>query len=204
MKLGVITLIALATLGGCSSGGISGIGGSSDYACAAPPGVSCMSVTGISVNAAKNNLPALKNRNSDESPKTKEGDKKDDDKDQPKVVAYNAAGPTDRVSPKGMDAPYSGAPLRTPARILRIWMAPFEDTDNDLHDQKYMYVTVNTGRWLLEANQANVQPQFKQVYPLGKRDNGESDSSGSAGAQQTDGSADQVAPADKLGAATKR
>ena len=205
MKVSLSTLSILATLGGCASGGLSGIGGSSDYSCAAPPGVSCMSVTGISVNAAKNNLPALKNRNADESLKlAKDGDKKDDDKDQPKIVAYNAASPTDRVSPKGMDAPYSGAPLRTPARILRIWMAPFEDTDNDLHDQKYMYVTVNTGRWLLEANEANVQPQFKQVFPLGKRDNADSDSSAAAAAPQGDASGENVAPADKLGAVNKR
>lgn len=75
-----------------------------------------------------------------------------------------------RVSPSSMDAPFSGQPIRTPPRVLRVWMAPFEDTDSDLHDQKYLYVTVHTGRWVLEANQVNVQRQFKQVYPLGKGD----------------------------------
>jgi conjugal transfer pilus assembly protein TraV len=205
MNLRLLPLIvSLAALGGCASGGLSGIGGSSDYACAAPPGVSCMSVTGISANAAKNNLPALRARATDETGKSGEkpdGQKKDDDA--PRLVAYNASAPTgaERVSPKGMDAPYSGAPLRTPPRVLRIWMAPFEDTDSDLHDQKYLYVTVHTGRWLLEANQVNVQPQFKQVFPLGKKDDaGDSTSS----MPQVDANGDPVAPTDKLGASTKR
>lgn len=201
--MGATALAVIASLGGCASGGLSGIGGSSDYACAAPPGVSCMSVTGIGVNAAKNNLPALRVGVSTEVGKQgdKEGDKKDDAA--PKVVAYNAAAPSagERVSPKGMDAPYSGQPLRTPPRVLRIWMAPFEDADNDLHDQKYLYVTVHTGRWLLEANQVNVQPQFKQVFPLAKR---EADGDSGPAVPQVDANGDPVAPENKVGAATKR
>lgn len=204
LPLIAIALAAATLLGleGCASGGLSGIGGSSDYACAAPPGVSCMSVTGIGVNAAKNNLPALRVGVSTEVGKQGDGDKKEETA--PKVVAYNAAAPAGgtRVSPAGMDAPYSGQPLRTPPRVLRIWMAPFEDADNDLHDQKYLYVTVHTGRWLLEANQVNVQPQFKQVYPLARKD--ASDSDAATTAPQVDANGDPVAPENKVGATTKR
>ncbi len=66
-----------------------------------------------------------------------------------------------------MEPPYSGVPLRTAPRVLRIWMAPYEDAEADLHDQKYLYVTLKTGRWVLKANQINIQQQYRQVYPLG-------------------------------------
>ena len=191
----------VAGLSGCASGGLSGIGGSSDYSCAAPPGVSCMSVTGISVNAAKNNLPAL--RRSLDGKSEGDGKSDSDEKKEQKIVVYNTAAASTKVSPKGMDAPYSGTPLRTPPRVLRIWMAPFEDTDSDLHDQKYFYVTIHTGRWVLEANQINIQPQFKQVFPLGKKDDSDETSSGRS-APQVDANGDPVTAGDRLGAATKR
>jgi conjugal transfer pilus assembly protein TraV len=131
-----------------------------------------MSITGLNANAAKGTLPAMKHRAEDE--KVVETGKEGKATTQA-PVAYMPQGTTGgeqiaRVSPKGMDAPYSGTPLRTPARILRIWLAPFEDTDMDLHDQKYVYMTIHAGRWVLEANQVNVQPQFKQVFPLGRKD----------------------------------
>lgn len=172
MKTRLALTIPALLLAGCASSGLSGIGGTSEFSCAAPPGVSCMSITGLNANAAKGTLPAMKHRAEDE----KVVEKGKDGKAPAQVpVAYMPQGTTGgeqiaRVSPKGMDAPYSGTPLRTPARILRIWLAPFEDTDMDLHDQKYVYVTIHTGRWVLEANQVNVQPQFKQVFPLGRKD----------------------------------
>jgi conjugal transfer pilus assembly protein TraV len=30
---------------------------------------------------------------------------------------------------------YSGTPIRSAPRLLRVWFAPWEDTDGDLHDQ---------------------------------------------------------------------
>ncbi|MBK6616132.1 type IV conjugative transfer system lipoprotein TraV [Ottowia sp.] len=193
--------VLAASLAGCASGGLSGIGGSSDYACLAPPGVSCMSVTGISVNAAKNNLPALKTRNSESGLSTDpEAGKKDGAAKAPASYGATVATAAGVVSPKGMDAPYSGMPLHTPPRLLRIWMAPYQDTDTDLHDQKYMYVMVHSGRWLLEANQVNIQLPFKQVFPLGKRDDGDDGSAGRGAAQ---GDTGEASPADKLGAARR-
>lgn len=197
-----VSLSALA-LAGCASGGMSGIGGSSEYSCAAPPGVSCMSITGLNANAARGTLPALRHRAEDERPDGVGKDEKDGKGSKPAAVPYSRqqiAGASEqeaKVSPRTMDAPYSGAPLRTPARILRIWMAPFEDTELDLHDQKYLYVTIHTGRWVLEANQVNVQTQFKQVFPLGKRDQDDREERGKAAAPAVDANGEPLATVGK-------
>lgn len=161
-----------------------------------------MSVTGISVNAAKNNLPALKTRNSESGMSADpDGEKKDGAPKKPVAYGATVASAAGIVSPKGMDAPYSGMPLHTPPRLLRIWVAPYQDTEGDLHDQKFMYVMVHSGRWLLEANQVNIQLPFKQVFPLNKRDDGEEAPGGRNGAQSDMGG--DSAPADKLGAARR-
>jgi len=192
----VMVVAGAAVLSGCASGGLSGIGGGSDYGCAAPPGVSCMSITGINANAARGTLPALKNRAENERADAGGKDGKEAAKDAEKTaVAYMGGDNMGKVSPKGMDAPYSGTPLRTPPRILRVWMAPFEDEQSDLHDQKFLYVTIHTGRWVLEANQVNIQPQFKQTFPLGKKEGaGESDDKAKPGAA-VDGNGDPFAKA---------
>jgi conjugal transfer pilus assembly protein TraV len=33
---------------------------------------------------------------------------------------------------------------------LRLWIAPWEDSDGDLHDASFVHVVVDTGRWLIE------------------------------------------------------
>lgn len=170
-RAALVTLaVGAALLGGCASGGLSGIGGTSTYRCQAPPGVSCMSVTGIDANADKRNLPGMRiepgaEAAEDQGAAPSKGTT-------PAAVPYDPSAPVHRakVSPQAMDAPFSGQPLRTPPRVLRIWMAPVEDELGGLHDQRYMYVTVDPGRWLLEANQARLRPQFKRVYPLGRRE----------------------------------
>lgn len=201
----VATLVVAAlALSGCASGGLSGIGGSSEYSCKAPPGVSCMSITGLNANAARGTLPAMRHRAEDERPPGETKEAKSDEraknagaKLEKQQVASDGEQPA-RVSPRTMDALYSGAPLRTPARILRIWMAPFEDTDMDLHDQKYLYVTIHTGRWVLEANQVNVQTQFKQVFPLGRRESEDREDRTSRAAPAVDANGEPLATAGKV------
>jgi len=38
-------------------------------------------------------------------------------------------------------------PLRTPARVLRIWIAPWEDDGGDLHMPGLVYTEVESRRW---------------------------------------------------------
>jgi conjugal transfer pilus assembly protein TraV len=199
MNARLFLLLPAVVVAGCASSGLSGIGGSSEYSCAAPPGVSCMSITGLNANADKKTLPAMRHRAEDERVEDKDSKEGKEGKEGKKApVAYHpqGAGSSDqiaRVSPKTMDAPYSGTPLRTPARILRIWLAPFEDADLDLHDQKYVYVTIHTGRWVLEANQVNIQPQFKHVFPLGRKDQDEKEDKSKGAAPAVDANGEPLA-----------
>lgn len=186
MKRIHLLLASAAALSGCA-GTMSGIGGSGEYACTAPEGVSCMSVTGLNANVTNRSLPGMQPRAEQAQLKKGEKDPAADGKSS-EAVAYadgKVAG-AGKVSPVHMDAPYSGQPIRTPPRVLRIWVAPFEDAEADLHDQKYLYVTVHTGRWVLEANQVNVQRQFRQITPLGRRDNDAPDGGAATGAAPTD------------------
>lgn len=41
-------------------------------------------------------------------------------------------------------------PIRLPPRVIRIWIAPWEDSDGDLHQPSYIYseISPKRGRWL--------------------------------------------------------
>lgn len=69
------------------------------------------------------------------------------------------------------DALDSGTPIRSQSEIARIWIAPYLDSEGDLVDQAYTYVTLNQGRWLIEHNQANIVEQYRPVRLLGGSSN---------------------------------
>jgi conjugal transfer pilus assembly protein TraV len=56
-----------------------------------------------------------------------------------------------------------GAPLRNAPRVLRIWIAPYEDSDGDLRDQSHMYVTVDPGTWQIEHARRAIRERFAPV-----------------------------------------
>lgn len=62
---------------------------------------------------------------------------------------------------------YSGTPLRTQTETARIWIAPYLDSDGDLVDQSYTYITLNQGRWLLGHNQQQIIEAHRPVRLLG-------------------------------------
>jgi len=193
---GIALAMAAAALAGCSN--LSGLDASDKFACSAPTtGMSCTSVSNIYASAKANTLPGQRRVSSfsdfNELPpivpeprgKRTRGSvtpaapaatsaesasaRLQRNYDTPGNAAQVAlAGVTPKTSPKTMNAPNSGMPMRTPERILRVWLAPFEDQEGDLHDQQYFYVTVNNGAWSLEANKLNIRSRFQQVYPLSR------------------------------------
>ena len=60
---------------------------------------------------------------------------------------------------------HTGTPIRSAPRILRVWFAPWEDADGDLHDQSYVYLPVDAGRWLIEHTQRRIQDGYRPVRP---------------------------------------
>ena len=136
-------MLAIVTLGltGCA-GTLTGLEGESKFACKAPDGVTCSSLSGIYANAVANNLPALR--------KERKGDQGATSQSKDSVITGQAAS--------------SGDPLRIQPTVLRIWIAPWEDTDGDLHDQSYLYVVANPGRWAIEHNQRQIVNRYRPTF----------------------------------------
>lgn len=128
-------------LGGCAST-MSGLDGGSQFSCKAPDGVTCSSLSGVYANAVANNLPALR----------KEG--REIDRNRSESNQGTIAG----------RAPDSGNPIRTQSKILRVWIAPWEDADGDLHDQSFLYVVADPGRWLIEHNQKRIIDRYRPTF----------------------------------------
>jgi type IV conjugative transfer system lipoprotein TraV len=53
-------------------------------------------------------------------------------------------------------------PLRTPPEIVRVWIAPWEDTNGALHGGNYIYLVVNSGKWIIE----NKEIEGENIIPL--------------------------------------
>lgn len=132
---------AAASLIGCSS--MSGLDAKTSFSCKAPEGVQCESMEGVYSNAMQHNLPGQR-VNAGKSAAATSGDVKE------------GSGVLTRPI-------YSGTPIRSAPRVLRIWFAPWEDSDGDLHDQSYVYLPVDNGRWLVEHNRRRIQDTYRPV-----------------------------------------
>ena len=142
----------LLLLAGCAS--ITGLDASSEYACQAPPGVQCDSVSGTYANALQNNLPSQRPQRAPSAAPASAT-----------APAATRATPAAPRAPGGTDGAPAVQPLRSQPRLLRLWIKPWEDADRDLHDQGYVYVQVDAGRWLVDHAQRQVRDAYAPVRP---------------------------------------
>ena len=56
-------------------------------------------------------------------------------------------------------------PLRAPARVMRIWIAPWEDRDGDLVLSGYRYTEIEPRRWVIGTGPPRDEPV---LHPLAK------------------------------------
>lgn len=157
-------------LSGCMN--LSGLDAKKEFTCEAPDGVSCMSISGVAANVDRNNLPkTVKQLEQEElardvstnSSAQKPTEEKPSDA-KPQAIPSYGAEPV--LSPANMLTLGSGTPVRVPPKELRIWMAPTEDTDGDLNEQRYIYVVVNDGRWMVDATRINPRSKYTNFQPL--------------------------------------
>lgn len=140
----ISSLAIVAILSGCTS--LSGYDAKSSFACKAPDGILCESMSGIYANAMANNLPGQRvNRHKKESDA---------------AIPLNEQGRKNGLLTEALD---SGMPIRSQPRILRVWFAPWEDSAGDLHDQSHVYLTVDQGRWLIEHNHRRIQESYQPI-----------------------------------------
>lgn len=166
-----------ASLAGCMS--LSGLSGNSSYACKAPDGVTCQSVSGTYANAVANNPPAQRARATPTAA--------------PEVTQPAPAASTPSVRKASADAA-PAQPLRSAPRILRLWFKPWEDADRDLYDQGYVYVQVDGGRWLVDHAQRAIREAYAPVRaPAGRAAADPAPRAPAAGVQRPPG-LDQLIP----------
>jgi conjugal transfer pilus assembly protein TraV len=152
----VLCSLSLAALGaGCSS--FSGLDAKGSFACPLPDGVTCLSVTEVYGESLRGALPGQQpggrapKQPSDAKPAPSAGAAA------PSSTAYRTAHPA---------PPSSGAPIRSAPRILRIWIAPYEDSDGDLRDQAHIYVTVDSGGWEIAHTRRAIRDRFMAIRAL--------------------------------------
>ena len=139
MSVGQTLLVPLMLgLAGCAS--MTGLDGQGSFSCKAPDGISCASLSGVYANAVQNNLPGQR----------------------PAVKPVNALNAQARIDAM---APRSGDPLRSAQKVRRVWLAPWEDDDEVLHDQSYFYMVVDSGRWQIEHSRRKATEAYRPVVP---------------------------------------
>jgi conjugal transfer pilus assembly protein TraV len=137
--VGWIVPVMLA-LSGCA--GMTGLDGQGSFSCKAPDGISCASLSGVYANAVQNNLPGQRAQGKAEKDKVPE-----------------AKGRIDTAAMR------SGDPLRSAQQVRRVWLAPWEDEDEVLHDQSYFYLVVDPGRWQIEHSRRKATESYRPVVP---------------------------------------
>lgn len=152
----VFGLLTATALSGCS---LVGLDADDKFACKAPDGVSCKSVSGVYANAIENNLPGQRRDGL-------LGNVIDD-----KVTTDATSNQTSTVKPTMArtlhhEAPTEGSPLRSEVKQLRIWIAPFEDKEGILHDQKFVYAITDTGQWMIERSKESIRNQYRVPFPV--------------------------------------
>ncbi|HRH79581.1 MAG TPA: type IV conjugative transfer system lipoprotein TraV [Thiobacillaceae bacterium] len=151
-------LMLLPALTACAN--MAGLDGKSEFACRAPDGVVCTSVSGVYANTVAGTLPAKQMGSVPHgaAPESATEIHPKGQADAPRP--YGAA-------PPSSSTPAAGTPLLSPPRVLRLWFAPWVDEDGDLHDQSYLYVMWHRGEWQLGHTEADIRRQFGPITPIG-------------------------------------
>lgn len=144
---------------------ISGLGGSAEYGCKAPQGVQCDSVSGNYYNAIQNNLPSQRQHRPTGTAITSSAT----GSQAVTVRTASAAGATQIIGKPGLDdaspQALTASPLRSQTRVLRLWFKPWEDADHDLYDQGFVYVQIDSGRWLIDHAQQRIRDAYAPIRP---------------------------------------
>lgn len=140
-----LPLVFALALPGCAST-LSGVGGADGYACKAPEGALCTSVSGVYANAAQGMPKPAKSPEHQSQTAT--------------PVIYGATS----IAPD-RSAAVSGGPIRSNPRVLRLWIAPWEDADGDLHEAALIHMVVDTGRWLIDHVRPVLRSRIDGVAP---------------------------------------
>jgi conjugal transfer pilus assembly protein TraV len=175
---GVLASFSLFALTGCGS--LSGIGGTSSLSCPLPNGALCKPIAEVyKMPLATPGSQSTAMQTSTGTPQVIAGNEADarstlstpstnnmpisvtrsDLPPAPGLVKYEPAA----FATATRVAPSSGVPVRSDAKMLRVWIAPYEDDEGALRDHSYLYVMVDPGRWQVEYNQQRLMKQYAPI-----------------------------------------
>lgn len=165
MRTSAALLAVAALASGCGS--FSGLDGSSTFACKAPDGVACTSVSGVYAN------PPV----AEDAGRTKSGSSSVVEKSEPgkTMKPVDPALPSYGATKFFHSIPANGTPILTPPRVLRVWVAPWKDQDGDLRDQSFLYVMWDRGEWNLQHTSDQILRQYAPVRMKSATPSGASD-----------------------------
>ena len=154
----------LASLTGCSVLNI----GADEYGCSGMPnGVQCMSARDVYVATNNGQVPAPMIKGKEVEKDGNSQKKTDDSAHANESGDAKQAKPNDvvdnYVSPRLPDRPI---PIRTPAQVMRIWVAPWEDTIGDLITTGYIYTEIEPRRWVIGEQMTASDPVLRPLQSL--------------------------------------
>lgn len=137
---------------------------SSRYSCPAPDGVACMSPT--EVYRATNSLDSLEGYEAPKNARSAAGRAPSADTAGIALAQGSLMLSTPApATPISEPAPtlVSDEPFRTPAQVMRIWLASWEDEAGDLHMPGYVFSEIEARRWTVGV-EAVEAPRTLQLF----------------------------------------
>lgn len=144
-------LAMLCLMSGCATKDLAGVGGTDSHKCPMPEGGACQSII---ENYHDSTRPAARG--------SRTGRAAARETDRTRIVTL-APGFGDKLD---------GAPLMSTPRVMRIYITPWRDSDDNLMDGRRVYTRIDEGRWRLDHFDASVkngalQPALRRSISAG-------------------------------------
>lgn len=143
-----LTLLAPVLFSGCAS---------PRYACGVPDGIGCKPLSEVHRMAKDGSLKMRAAPNNRDEPETKNSTRARSDVE--KLAGRDHSNTQDESSTAQLlpQQPATevvtvtpGTPILIPPKTMRVWVARWPDEDGTLHDETYLYLKLDSGRWLVE------------------------------------------------------
>lgn len=145
-RLAALLIAAATQMSGCSIMSF----GESEYSCSGlPDGVRCMSARDVYQLTANGNVP----RPTDGQGKVQSNTSEKAENVESRIIEDRYVAPS---------VPNKPVPIRTPAQVMRLWIAPWEDDVGNLNISSYIYTEIEERRWLYDTapsrSKVSIQP----------------------------------------------
>lgn len=133
------------------------------YACGVPDGIGCKPLSEVHRMARDGTLKMRAAPNNREGEETQSKKSKRTPAAQADVLRPASGAKTNTASDPGSEfialpritanvvTVTPGAPILIPPRTLRVWVARWPDDGGTLHDETYLYLRLDNGRWSMEG-----------------------------------------------------